>query len=133
MPDSYEHLLLDIIDGDNHLFMRSDELGAAWNILSPVLQEMDKKNIAPELYELGGRGPVGTFYLRAKHGVGGSMTSESPYPSLVPFPENLHFQKADYLETVSLIIFLSGLFSSVVVLVDTPSHELNNQNPSFKY
>ncbi|GAY67292.1 hypothetical protein CUMW_255410 [Citrus unshiu] len=59
VPDSYEHLLLDVIDGDNHLFMRSDELTAAWNILNPVLQEIDKNNIAPELYELGGRGPVG--------------------------------------------------------------------------
>ncbi|KAH9734022.1 hypothetical protein KPL71_017241 [Citrus sinensis] len=37
VPDSYEHLLLDVIDGDNHLFMRSDELTAAWNILNPVL------------------------------------------------------------------------------------------------
>ncbi|KAL6964613.1 Inactive glucose-6-phosphate 1-dehydrogenase 4, chloroplastic [Sarracenia purpurea var. burkii] len=69
LPDSYEQLLLDVIDGDNHLFMRSDELAAAWNILSPILQEMDKKNIAPELYEMGGRGPVGAFYLWAKHGV----------------------------------------------------------------
>ncbi|KDO38539.1 hypothetical protein CISIN_1g037158mg, partial [Citrus sinensis] len=37
VPDSYEHLLLDVINGDNHLFMRSDELTAAWNILNPVL------------------------------------------------------------------------------------------------
>ncbi|XP_052193175.1 inactive glucose-6-phosphate 1-dehydrogenase 4, chloroplastic isoform X2 [Diospyros lotus] len=69
VPDSYEHLLLDVIDGDSHLFMRSDELAAAWNILSPVLREIDKKNMAPELYELGGRGPVGAYYLWAKHGV----------------------------------------------------------------
>ncbi|KAH9670436.1 Inactive glucose-6-phosphate 1-dehydrogenase 4 [Citrus sinensis] len=69
VPDSYEHLLLDVIDGDNHLFMRSDELTAAWNILNPVLQEIDKNNIAPELYELGGRGPVGAYYLWAKHGM----------------------------------------------------------------
>ncbi|XP_034706468.1 inactive glucose-6-phosphate 1-dehydrogenase 4, chloroplastic-like [Vitis riparia] len=69
VPDSYEHLLLDVIDGDNHLFMRSDELAAAWNILTPILHEMDKNNIAPELYELGGRGPVGAYYLCAKHGV----------------------------------------------------------------
>ena len=27
------------------------------------------KNITPELYELGGRGPVGAYYLWAKHGV----------------------------------------------------------------
>ncbi|KAJ8439242.1 hypothetical protein Cgig2_030177 [Carnegiea gigantea] len=68
-PDSYEHLILDVIDGDNHLFMRSDELAAAWNILTPVLQEIDKGHISPELYELGGRGPVGAYYLWAKHGV----------------------------------------------------------------
>ncbi|KAJ1417197.1 hypothetical protein SESBI_16891 [Sesbania bispinosa] len=69
VPDSYEHLLLDVIDGDNHLFMRSDELAAAWNILSPILNEIDKDNISVELYELGGRGPVGAYYLWAKHGV----------------------------------------------------------------
>ncbi|CAI0382049.1 unnamed protein product [Linum tenue] len=69
VPDSYEHLLLDVVDGDNHLFMRSDELAAAWGILSPVLEEMDKNHTAPELYELGGRGPVGAYYLWAKHGV----------------------------------------------------------------
>lgn len=69
VPDSYEHLLLDAFDGDNHLFMRSDEVAAAWNVLSPVLQEIDKNSIAPELYELGGRGPVGAYYLWAKHGV----------------------------------------------------------------
>ncbi|KAK7259018.1 hypothetical protein RIF29_24612 [Crotalaria pallida] len=69
VPDSYEHLLLDVIDGDNHLFMRSDELAAAWTILTPIMNEMDKGNISPELYELGGRGPVGAYYLWAKHGV----------------------------------------------------------------
>ncbi|XP_010544145.1 PREDICTED: glucose-6-phosphate 1-dehydrogenase 4, chloroplastic [Tarenaya hassleriana] len=69
VPDSYEHLVLDVIDGDNHLFMRSDEVAAAWSILNPVLEEIDKNNTAPELYEFGGRGPVGAYYLWAKHGV----------------------------------------------------------------
>ena len=41
--DSYEHLLLDVIDGDNHLFMRSNELTAVWNILNPLLQEIDEE------------------------------------------------------------------------------------------
>lgn len=69
VPDSYEHLILDVIDGDNHLFMRSDELAAAWKILTPVLQEIDKKNVCLELYDLGGRAPEGAYYLWAKHGV----------------------------------------------------------------
>ncbi|KAL6008704.1 Inactive glucose-6-phosphate 1-dehydrogenase 4, chloroplastic [Asimina triloba] len=68
MPDSYEHLLLDVINGDNHLFMRSDELAAAWDILTPVLRGIDEKKIAPEIYEFGGRGPVSAYYLGAKHG-----------------------------------------------------------------
>ncbi|CAF2260333.1 unnamed protein product [Brassica napus] len=68
VPDSYEHLIHDVIDGDNHLFMRSDEVAEAWDILSPVLEEIDKHHTAPELYEFGGRGPVGAYYLWAKHG-----------------------------------------------------------------
>jgi glucose-6-phosphate 1-dehydrogenase len=51
VPDSYEHLLLDFIDGDNHLFTRSDEHAAAWNILTTTLQEIDEKRTTPELYE----------------------------------------------------------------------------------
>ncbi|KAG8363940.1 hypothetical protein BUALT_Bualt19G0074600 [Buddleja alternifolia] len=69
VPDSYEQLLHDVIDGDNHLFMRSDEVASAWNVLYPVLQELDKNNLVPEQYELGGRGPDNAIYLWAKHGV----------------------------------------------------------------
>ncbi|KAL4202229.1 hypothetical protein AMTRI_Chr02g220040 [Amborella trichopoda] len=69
IPDSYEHLLLDVIDGDNHLFLRGDELEAAWSILSPILREMDDKKVSPELYQFGGRGPLGAYYLGANHGV----------------------------------------------------------------
>lgn len=69
LPDRYEHLLLDVIDGDNHVFMRSDEVEAAWNILSEILNEIDKENISVELYEVDGRGPVGAYYLWANHRV----------------------------------------------------------------
>ncbi|KAK6121107.1 hypothetical protein DH2020_045159 [Rehmannia glutinosa] len=69
VPDSYEQLLHDVIDGDNHLFMRSDEVTAAWDVLSPVLHELDKNNLVPEQYELGGRGPDNAIYLWAKHGI----------------------------------------------------------------
>lgn len=49
--------------------MRSDEVGAAWGVLSPVLDEMNKKNIGTEVYDLGSRGPDKAIYLWAKHGV----------------------------------------------------------------
>lgn len=69
VPDSYEHLLHDVMDGDNHLFMRSDEVAAAWDILSPVLCDIDENNVAPEPYDLGSGGPVKASQLWAKHGV----------------------------------------------------------------
>lgn len=69
IPDSYEHLILDVIDGDNHLFIRSDELEATWYLLDPLLAEIEKHKVTPELYQFGGRGPVGAYYLGAKHGV----------------------------------------------------------------
>ncbi|XP_066394031.1 inactive glucose-6-phosphate 1-dehydrogenase 4, chloroplastic-like isoform X4 [Miscanthus floridulus] len=69
VPDSYEHLLLDVLDGDSHLFMRSDELAAAWNVLTPIIHEIDQNRVAPELYEAGDRGPINAYYLAAKHGV----------------------------------------------------------------
>ncbi len=36
-PDAYETLLLDIIRGDSGLFMRSDQIEAAWSVLEPIL------------------------------------------------------------------------------------------------
>lgn len=68
-PDSYERLILDVIDGDNHLFIRADECQAAWDLLDPILQELEEQKVSPELYPFGGRGPVGAYYLGAKHGV----------------------------------------------------------------
>ncbi|KAH0726961.1 glucose-6-phosphate 1-dehydrogenase 4, chloroplastic [Solanum tuberosum] len=69
VTDSYEQLLHDVIDGDNHLFMRSDEVEAAWNILSPVLSELDNNNATLEHYEFGSKGPDKAGNLWAKHGV----------------------------------------------------------------
>ncbi|KAG9443491.1 hypothetical protein H6P81_014831 [Aristolochia fimbriata] len=69
IPDAYERLLLDAIAGERRLFIRSDELDAAWSIFTPVLKELEGKKIAPELYPYGSRGPVGAHYLAAKHNV----------------------------------------------------------------
>jgi glucose-6-phosphate 1-dehydrogenase len=37
-PDAYETLLLDVMKGDPTLFMRADQVEAAWELLMPVLQ-----------------------------------------------------------------------------------------------
>ncbi|KAI4305638.1 hypothetical protein L6164_028994 [Bauhinia variegata] len=69
IPDAYERLLLDAIEGERRLFIRSDELDAAWAIFTPLLKELENKKIAPELYPYGSRGPVGAHYLAARHNV----------------------------------------------------------------
>jgi glucose-6-phosphate 1-dehydrogenase len=38
MPEAYERLLLDALRGDATLFMRSDELEAAWEYVTPILE-----------------------------------------------------------------------------------------------
>jgi glucose-6-phosphate 1-dehydrogenase len=38
-PDAYEILLLDVMDNDPTLFMSADQVEAAWQILTPVLEE----------------------------------------------------------------------------------------------
>ncbi|KAL8520214.1 hypothetical protein ACS0TY_010940 [Phlomoides rotata] len=69
IPDAYERLLLDAIEGERRLFIRSDELDAAWSLFTPVLKELEDKKIIPEYYPYGSRGPVGAHYLAARYNV----------------------------------------------------------------
>jgi glucose-6-phosphate 1-dehydrogenase len=68
-PDSYERLILDVINGDKRLFIRDDELEAAWKLFTPLLKELEEKQVAPELYPYNSRGPIGSHYLAAKYNV----------------------------------------------------------------
>jgi glucose-6-phosphate 1-dehydrogenase len=38
LPEAYEHLLLDALRGDATLFTRADELEAAWEFITPILE-----------------------------------------------------------------------------------------------
>eukprot|EP00955_Chlamydomonas_euryale_P044922 353000-Chlamydomonas_euryale.AAC.26 len=69
LPDAYERLLLDVVNGDKRLFIRYDELQAAWDLFTPLLKEIETKKVPPELYPYGSRGPVGAHYLASKYGV----------------------------------------------------------------
>jgi len=57
LPEAYERLLLDVLRGDSTLFMRSDELEAAWQFVTPVLEHWEKHQISPEPYRAGTWGP----------------------------------------------------------------------------
>ena len=68
-PEAYETLLLDIFEGDATLFMRADQVEAAWNILMPVLNAW-KANSSPNFpnYEAGTQGPDDAEALIARDG-----------------------------------------------------------------
>lgn len=43
-----------------------------------LLQEIEQKQMAPELYPYNSRGPVGSHYLAAKHGVRWGDMTDNP-------------------------------------------------------
>lgn len=59
MPEAYEKLIHDVFQGENHNFVRNDELEQAWRIFDPVLHalETEEKRV-PERYSFGSRGPL---------------------------------------------------------------------------
>ena len=60
LPDAYERLLMDTARGNQTLFMRHDEVLAAWAFIDPVI-EMAKKT-PPSLYRAGTFGPADSFF-----------------------------------------------------------------------
>lgn len=57
IPEAYESLILDVLEGDKSLFIGCSELEAAWDIFTPVLDEMELMHLEPLSYELGSIGP----------------------------------------------------------------------------
>jgi glucose-6-phosphate 1-dehydrogenase len=59
LPEAYERLLLDALRGDATLFMRSDELLAAWEFITPILEAWrDQPPPSFPNYEAGSWGPA---------------------------------------------------------------------------
>jgi glucose-6-phosphate 1-dehydrogenase len=69
IADAYENLLLDVVRGDRSLFIRSDELEAAWDLFTPVLQQLEARQIRPAPYAFGGCAPAAVDALAARHGI----------------------------------------------------------------
>ncbi len=67
IPDAYERLLLDALNGDAALFTRSDEIETLWGIIDPVLKAWEKKDKPPvATYKRGSWGPVEAEELLAR-------------------------------------------------------------------
>jgi glucose-6-phosphate 1-dehydrogenase len=69
IPEAYERLLLDAIQGDASLFMRSDEIERAWEIVDPIIAATSGPDAPdPEPYPVGSEGPKGADQLLAVEG-----------------------------------------------------------------
>ncbi|MGY6695053.1 MAG: glucose-6-phosphate dehydrogenase [Roseinatronobacter sp.] len=68
IPDAYERLIMDVIRGNQTLFMRGDEVEAAWAWVDPIIEGWEARGDKPEPYEPGSTGPEGALMLMHKDG-----------------------------------------------------------------
>ncbi|MGX9787934.1 glucose-6-phosphate dehydrogenase [Mycobacterium sp. MMS18-G62] len=67
-PDAYERLLMDVVRGDPTLFMRRDEVEAAWAWAEPILRQWQNSRRVPRVYPAGTDGPVDGATLLEREG-----------------------------------------------------------------
>ena len=71
IPEAYERLLLDALQGDASLFTRADEVEMAWSLIDPILQTWETDQTPPlATYQPGSWGPVEANVLLSKDGRG---------------------------------------------------------------
>jgi glucose-6-phosphate 1-dehydrogenase len=69
LPEAYERLLLDAMQGDASLFARADEIELAWGLIDPILAEWGQPDVVPPaFYEPRSWGPVEADDLMARDG-----------------------------------------------------------------
>jgi glucose-6-phosphate 1-dehydrogenase len=69
LPEAYEPLLLDVMEGDASLFARADEVEKSWEIIDPFAQAWAAPTLPPPaVYEHGDWGPMSSFEWMAAQG-----------------------------------------------------------------
>jgi glucose-6-phosphate 1-dehydrogenase len=68
IPDAYERLIMDVIRGNQTLFMRGDEVEAAWAWTDPVIAGWEARGDRPVPYEPGSAGPEEAQMLMHRDG-----------------------------------------------------------------
>ena len=68
LPDPYERLLVDVMQGDASLFARSDEIELAWGIIDPIIRRQENGEIKFCTYKTGSWGPEESSFLVSREG-----------------------------------------------------------------
>ena len=67
--EAYERLLMDVLRGQLTLFMRGDELEAAWEWVEPILDYWEQDDTSPVPYSSGTWGPAASSALIGRDGL----------------------------------------------------------------
>ncbi|HSJ52608.1 MAG TPA: glucose-6-phosphate dehydrogenase, partial [Anaerolineae bacterium] len=71
LPEAYERLLLDALQGDASLFARADEIELAWGLIDPILAAWQEPDAAPlAFYPEGSWGPDKAEAMLAEQATG---------------------------------------------------------------
>ena len=68
IPDAYERLIMDVIRGNQTLFMRGDEVEAAWAWADPIITGWEARSDRPKPYDPGSSGPEDALMLLHRDG-----------------------------------------------------------------
>ncbi|MCB2111146.1 MAG: glucose-6-phosphate dehydrogenase [Defluviimonas sp.] len=68
IPDAYERLIMDVIRGNQTLFMRGDEVEAAWAWADPIIAGWEAREDRPKGYDSGSSGPEDALMLLHRDG-----------------------------------------------------------------
>lgn len=66
--EAYERLIMDVIRGNQTLFMRGDEVEAAWAWTDPIIDGWQARNDVPKPYENGSDGPSDATEMMRRDG-----------------------------------------------------------------
>jgi glucose-6-phosphate 1-dehydrogenase len=66
--DAYERLIMDVIRGNQTLFMRGDEVEAAWSWADPIIAGWEERGDVPQPYDSGSAGPDDSLLLIHRDG-----------------------------------------------------------------
>ncbi len=68
VADAYERLIMDVIRGNQTLFMRDDEVEAAWAWTDPIIEGWQERGDRPLPYDSGSAGPTDALMLMHQDG-----------------------------------------------------------------
>ncbi|WP_339885485.1 glucose-6-phosphate dehydrogenase [Vreelandella maris] len=68
IPDAYERLLLEVMKGQQYLFVRRDEIEHAWRWCDQLIDGWKKRDTSPRRYPAGSWGPVASIAMITQDG-----------------------------------------------------------------